>query len=582
MVATVLPMSEFRRPFLRVLSSLWLVLVTGSVGAQAPEESFIDELEVRDVRIDVVVSGSAGYPVLGLTQGDFELLVDGQPTPISQFVAFESESALRIEGSNPGRRTPLQADERLFVTVLIDRTFLAPGDLSHTVDLLREFLTTLKSRDRVMLVTADPRAELLEPFESGPPRNIIDTLDDLVDRPGSGRSFVTDYRDLLDELGPQRNYGSQAEHRAKATLARVEAFAAEGQLRMQRVAANLDQLIRQMAGLPGRRVLVYAGGRIPIGMGQELLGAWEQSYGENSSFARLPEGEGGLDADSETMLFKTAPRVPSPGDDRELFAGIIQHANLAQVVLVPVDGGRSRTGVTSRRGGLGSGRGSSAVAGANSLMLADFANSTGGRVLAAHGSDSRVWEPLTRELANFYRLTFSPSRATGKPAYEIEVRLRPERPGVEIRHPAAVAFPSLDQEAIDRIRAALVLGAEHNVLGIDLEVLGVEHGDFGTKASIRVRVPMPNLALVPSGEHHLGRLTLFALAADWDGLTSAPVKAVVPIRLSTDELLTALAGPVALTVEILLPRGADSVGVGVRDHFASQFSTTVVELPSAP
>ena len=55
---------------------------------------FADTIDVRVVNVEVVVTDHEGYRIQGLEASDFELLVDGQPVPISYFTEVDDGHAM--------------------------------------------------------------------------------------------------------------------------------------------------------------------------------------------------------------------------------------------------------------------------------------------------------------------------------------------------------------------------------------------------------------------------------------------------------------------------------------------------------
>ena len=94
---------------------------------------------LNTLSFDVAVTGRDGRPVADLTAADFELLVDGEPTPILNF--YEGH---RAEWGQPGEQgeddaevpespLPPPEDQRLYIVVFIDNTSIrARADLLIT------------------------------------------------------------------------------------------------------------------------------------------------------------------------------------------------------------------------------------------------------------------------------------------------------------------------------------------------------------------------------------------------------------------------------------------------------------------
>ena len=73
-------------------------LATAAAQQQDLPAVFSDAIDVRVVNIEVVVTDRNGNRVHGLKASDFELLVDGEPTPIVYFTEIEEGQAGEAEG----------------------------------------------------------------------------------------------------------------------------------------------------------------------------------------------------------------------------------------------------------------------------------------------------------------------------------------------------------------------------------------------------------------------------------------------------------------------------------------------------
>ena len=137
-----------------------------------------------------------------------------------------------------------------------------------------------------------------------------------------------------------------------------------------------------------------------------------------------------------------------------------------------------------------------------------------------------------------------------------------------------------DDAATERALSALVLGAEDNPLELDVKVGPVR--PEGGKVELVLQLPLANLALVPDGTFHIGRISVFAVAGDLGGGSPKVVKAVVPVRIANDDLLTALGRKVEYRFDFPEAGGGAEVGVGVRDDFVPVTAAVRLPRPAEP
>ena len=127
---------------------------------------FADTIDVRVVNVEVVVTDHEGYRIQGLEASDFELLVDGQPVPISYFTEVDDGHAMTsLEDGWPpntrearARNVPLlDLDEPVGTNFLIfmDQFSVVRRYRERVLDRLSEELHLLRPEDRVAIVAFD-------------------------------------------------------------------------------------------------------------------------------------------------------------------------------------------------------------------------------------------------------------------------------------------------------------------------------------------------------------------------------------------------------------------------------------------
>lgn len=64
-----------------------VVCLAAAATAQEAKAELAGRARVEAVRIDAIVTDAQGRPVVGLQRGDFVVLEDGKPQPLTEFVA---------------------------------------------------------------------------------------------------------------------------------------------------------------------------------------------------------------------------------------------------------------------------------------------------------------------------------------------------------------------------------------------------------------------------------------------------------------------------------------------------------------
>lgn len=575
-----------------------------------PGDVILGEVDVRLVEVEVFVTDREGRPVTGLARDDFELLHDGEPVEISHFgtlTAGRWDAGRRLAEAETAAPAPAprRSADRLHLVVYVDHRYLEPGDLRDALDDLAKFLLAeLDPRDRVMLATAGRGLEVRQGFTSVPELVTVH-FPDLGAAPGGGR-VVNDYRDLLESI--QRTRLTTVDQPAvnpqagpRALLTQIEAFAAEVADEVGRTAGRLEQLVRQVAGLSGRKVVLYVGGRVPTEAGRALYEAWRGAFGSQSqlSVPSQPTSAGSVDPnDLGGDVFGGPAAALADLDAERPLRDVAAVANAGGVTLHTLDvGGLRLSGSflssptdpnfhlrTSGESGTPQLEAERAITGRRAL--GELAAATGGHSLAGSRDFAAALEVIGRDLDTFYSLGFQPPPEAAGEAHRLAVRLRGRSGELTVRHRRSYVLKSRDQESAERTLAALYFDGAENPLEVELAAGEPRPAGDGLRLPVAVTVPLARLALVADGRAHAGRLSIFFTAGSFrDG--AAPVtKAVVPVRIANEELLTALGRRVEFKTELDLDgragrlgkTGPERVAVTVRDDFRAASATVVAPL----
>ena len=93
---------------LRAFLALSILAVLPALAQQPPAEpasAFGEQIDVRVVNVEVVVTDKQGNRVTGLGPGDFRLRVDGKEVPIQYFTEVRGGQAIAPEEAGSGQST---------------------------------------------------------------------------------------------------------------------------------------------------------------------------------------------------------------------------------------------------------------------------------------------------------------------------------------------------------------------------------------------------------------------------------------------------------------------------------------------
>lgn len=512
---------------------------------EPPAARFGETVDVRVVNVEVVVTDRDGNPVTGLTRADFELRVDGRPVEISNFYAGERGVTTVAEAGAPASPAtspaaapslPVAAPPARLV-VWIDDLSLVPAHRNRILSQLGDFLAEQAARGtEIMLVRFERSVEVVRPFGERRRPLAVD-LDALRRRSGSGifvevnrRETLREIRSIYSEDGCGRVGDMEQAARRYAEPLRGEVLAGM---------AGLRNWVRALAGLEGRKALVYVSDGLPLVPGQEAFLLVDQL----------------CDA---TTAWKSTENLAN--DLRRVTAA----ANAAGVTFYALDAAGLQVDASAADFGPGLGAGNAQMARANLQdTLSNFATETGGRALLDANDVAPLVTALRSDLETFYSLGFSPSGEPDGNEHRVEVRVA--RDGLRVRHRSGFTDRPAAERASDRLQASLRFGGESDPLGIRIETGDVRRID-GKTASVPVRVVVPaaKLVFLSDGAGDAARVEITFLASDADGRVSDEQRRTleVPRAKLAGELDQAF---LRFPLELTLRQGPAVLAVAVRD-----------------
>ncbi len=564
-----------------------LGLAAAPLAAQT-EAVFREEIDVGLVEIQVVVTDPEGRPVTGLGRRDFELRQDRKRVEISHFSAVEDRRAV-VPAAGAGPQLALRtAGDRLYLVIFLDHAHLQPGELDGVLGPLAAFLRReLGPDDRVMLVEANHSLDVRLAFTTVP-ELILSGLDAIAPQPPRSRA-AAEFPRLLREVERASGAASSLAARSRPQVLRsqIEEFADETRRELELTAHQLQRLLPALAGLPGRKQLVYVGGTVPADAGQLLYDAWRAAFGDGSAYQqrRVQSGD-------EDQSF-TAPTLAVGGGGHRLFRAVAETANKSGVTIHALDAGGLR-GSRVTAGGTAGGDLGGGVAYGNRLdagrrlgdpqVLAAMAEATGGRALAGSRDFAAALDGVASDLETYYVLAFHPPELDDA-VHGIEVGLKGRRGKLTVRHPETYRSRDHDRVAVERAITALLLGELWDPIGVELAADPPRPGAGGeVLLPLKVVFPVAGLTLVPEGGRHVGQVSLYLTCGDL-GRGAAPVqKAVVPLAFTADQLPDAMERSIEYRLDLPMPAGSPRVAVALRDDLRPLTATAVLQLalPAVP
>ncbi|RMH23520.1 MAG: VWA domain-containing protein [Acidobacteria bacterium] len=558
---------------------LGTALLTGMVlgsglGAQpaADEDAsrhgiFIETLDVTLVNVEVVVTEN-GRPVTDLTRDDFEVFDDGEPVAITNFHRVENGRRVAPAGDGEPAPQPVPlANEHSAVIVLVDNAFLSPTSRRAVFDALAQRLDGLIERGAQVMVASKDQAIKIEQRFTRDRREVDAVLDRLSRRAGSGNLDDSTEGRIVREVELGASPGTVGpggldlgEADAVATYSRAQTFAAEIFQKVRRSSVVTRGFLGSLAGLPGRKVLLYVADRLPLRPGELPLSVWAAKYAR---------------AYGDQVGFTTVQDVIDEFDTSQELLELIADASASGVVFYPIGNGRNAA-MRAISAANDSAVGTASFALQNVTQenqgLRFLARGTGGEAAVDVSSTDWLLDRLESDVSAYYSLGYpAPHGGDGK-THRIKVRVK--RPGVEVRYLETYRAKTADQQMSDRTVAALFFDAGDNPLDVRLLLGDAERQKDGTYLQpIEIRFPIANLVLLPEADNHSGNVSIFVVVRDDKGRMSPPTKVPVPVTIPNANMLAAMSQIASYRTNLRMRRGEQSIAVSVRDDLAAKSST---------
>ena len=542
-----------------------VLALAGSATLQAqPDQTFIDTLDVQVVEVDVVVADRNGRPVRGLTRDDFELYVDGEPVEITNF--FESEilgqpaesadqAAPPAAEAEPAQAEAAAEPASLTVVLYMDDANLFPPYRSRLLRRLEKAVESWRPLNaRFMFARFVNRLEVVVP----PTRDLDAILKAASKRPKGLARAVRNQRSrqfTLEEI----NVNSRGCQNTGQLMALADTYAVEQANRAAIAADGLADLTSTLAGIPGRKAIVYMSDGLPQQPGLSAFDYIAQVLCPNDPRI-VPETNAAAQRHDETRRFQQ----------------LTAHANANRVTLFTLDAGGIRTGLSQSMSfdGVAPSYQNDRLHWTNIQGgLQQLASETGGKALLNSNDLADLLEDVTEQLVSTYSLGFSPDERRSGEVRRLKVELAPHAAqGRSVEYRRSYRDKTQDEQLAERLISAAYLGSTPNPLGIAVDLGATTPREKKVhRQPVSIVVPGEAVLLVPGAGGPGGRLRLLLLAVDEEKRGRTSVRQMtVPVGPAGD--VQATDGAFRFEVSVSLAEGDYQVVVGVRDETTGEMS----------
>lgn len=535
---------------------------TEAVEEVAEEGVYIETVDVNVVSVEVFVTDKAGNPITGLEADDFEILEDGKPVAITNFYAVEDGQRLDLIGTDRQQleeekpRDPLALPEgsaevtipeeqRLNLVVYIDNYNIRPFNRNRIFRRLRGFLNDQVRRgDRVMLVSYDRSLHIRHEFTSDP-QMVANALFDLETVSGHAVHLDSERRDILRDIEEAESVGE--------VDWRIRQFAENQANDLAFTVDALKEIVDSLAGLAGRKAIVYVSDGLPMVPAEEMYYALNYKFHDSTSVTMSRE-------------FDASRR----------FVDLSSRAATNRVVIYTIDAAGLRApeassvqAATADTPGMGTFIDTINISNIQAPLLM-MSEQTGGYAIYNSNDVGPGLDRVASDFYNYYSLGYSPAHSGTGRLYRVKVKVKGNRKGLRIRHRESYRDKPLNVRMTDVAQASLTYGFDDNPLNLVVRFGEATEQDGGIYLMpILVGIPLDRIVLVPLEEVYEGRVRVYFGALDEDGDMSDVQEVNVPVRIPLDQLEDSAGKYFPFQTALQIRAGGHRVTVGIWDEMGA-------------
>ena len=536
-----------------ILAATTLVAQQPNPQQPAPEMPKLTEnIDVKVINVDVVVTDKKGNPITGLTKDDFQLYENGQPKLISNFYEVEGKKATNVSILPPGTDKPVQslpAEEvsenlRRRIIFYIDNLSLQPFNRNRVFKEMKEFAkNVMRPGDEAMVATFNRSMKVRANFTRDPVQ-IQQTLDIIAGESALGVNAKSEFRDTEDHINDADNYDDAV------ASARQYAQSVEHDLRQS--VESLNALMSTLAGVEGKKILVLTTEGFQIQPGREMFYLVDELAREKG----WPSGGTML----EGMTFNDASVIQS----------VAKTANANGITLYALHAGGLAAGsegnLAERDRPLPYSVSQAAVSNSTeSLQL--LADMTGGSATTNTNNFSGAFKNIIRDLDAYYSLGYRAGTERVDRQRTLEVRVKNRNYIVRSRQ--SFVEKSTFAEMSDRVIANLLYRSKANDLNVRVKINTPVAQEDLFRVPVEIQIPMESLTLLPQGESYLGGFTVYVAVANKDGDMSDVSNKQQQIRVPKSDMPTLKGKYYTYILDLLMERGVNRVSIGVVDDVSN-------------
>ena len=511
---------------------------------------FIETVDVSVTSIEVVVTDSKGQRVAGLTPADFEVKQDGVAQKITNFYAVAGGKLLLEDGTtlDLGKKevaAEVPSDVKARYIFYVDNLNIQPMNRNRMFKRLKEFVAeVIGPNAEGMVVTFNRSLKVRRQFTSEV-NDLIGAIDEIELESAGGTTAKGEWKDALDKISNSKT--------SNEAIGAVRMYAQSVRNDMEFTIDAIKQTLDSMAGLQGRKSLLYMSEGLPASAGYELFNVIREKFQDTAATMEQ------FDFDLNTKYVK-----------------IVQSANANGVTIYTLDAsGLTTSDVLSAdtRGG-GGGRNDNVHVDEFQMRqnmqapIRMMAEETGGKATVNSNDWKAGLDDIAADFSNYYSIGFRSARGVADRPHKIDVEVK--RKGLTVRTRTSYVEKSIETRTAEAVVASLSYDRTDNPLQASLSVGKAKPHDRQNYAlPVRISIPISKLGLVPAGDRYEGQFLVYFVVRDASGNQSDLSIQRQEVHIPSKDLDAAQRKDFYYDATLLVVPGGQKLAVGVRDSVSN-------------
>jgi len=238
-------------------TALLLSLIPFVARAQERPPTFTEEVEVRVMDLDVVVTDKSGRPVTDLTRDDFTVRLGGRPVPLDYFARVD-EGTIHAPDLATASPDQVLAEYRRGTEAYVPRHFLMYVDLGHLapdarkrgLEALRDLVTRMGPNDMGRVLMFDRRSKELTEWTNSK-EQLFGALTK-IEKAGVGMSRLLTERQTLREIDSTRRRSSRE--------FTTRQYAEQERAEVRQMLSDVGSELATLSPLAGKKAFLFVSG----------------------------------------------------------------------------------------------------------------------------------------------------------------------------------------------------------------------------------------------------------------------------------------------------------------------------------